>query len=433
MLAWLQKCPARIALGVFLAATISACGGSSQEGRTKVQFTLGSSSTQSSLRLASALTYQPAAVLVTLEDASGEVVHQLLQLAVHSFGSSYVSESLDLPVGGYRLTQFLVVDASGTTRYAAPVEGADPAILARVSQPLPIPFAVSAGIVHSQAVEVLPVEGSEPKQFGYVAFTFRINQWAKSAQRVTYGFGEDGMPLTEDDVGGFYHLVSFDTNGDTSRDSWYGADGAGADQIRFTQDDVPLGWWWSRAAELRGSSHVGPGRDGIWVSDDDPITGWEWFDYTYVGSTFYNGLFSAAGPDGLWYTGDDVWSGYYTRELDATGAEVKRVRWNLGADGAPFTADDEVGQDWFGAYVVNTYDGKNTKWDAWDRQVSYVDAGLDQQWFTADDVVSTCRMHEFADTTQYWTRELQSIPGEDGACFTGDDLLVGYSLADNTY
>lgn len=434
--------PARIALGLFLAAALAACGGDSPATETAdVQFALGSGDSRLASALAAA-SVPPAAVVLSVETQAGVVVHDMLRLDVYSFGPTHVSQRVQLPVGRYRLTQFLVVDAQNETIYAAPnVENpsADPELVGGVWTPLPIEFNVTPGVLHSQPVEVLPVAGRSPQQFGYTAFTFRISAGPKTATRVNYGPGWDDIYFTEDDEVASYSYVEFSDHGETLTDRWLGADGRGPDQIWFTEDDVPSGWWWQHDDEGYGANHGGPGADGIWVSDDDPITSWEEFDARIEnvgaeGPWHFNALYTDAGPDGTWRTADDVLGGYLKRLLNGNGAELRRIRYvSPGWDGVWYTFDDEIGQDWFGAYVVNTYPAGHSKWGSWMRQVSYSDPGWDYEWLTADDVPSLCRRHDFGDGTEYWTRETVTAPGYDGSCFTTDDSVVGYSLATNVY
>lgn len=426
--------PARIALGLFLAAALAACGGDSSgaKARVNVQFSLGSGDSRlASAVAAAAQTATPTAVVVSIERESGEIVHDLLRLDVYAFGPTYVSQRLELETGRYRVTRFLVVDAQNQTIYAAPnttSPGADPELVGAVWVPLPISFTVSAGVVHSQPVEVLPVAGRSPQAFGYSAFTFRINAGPRTSNRAHYGPGWDGVFFTNDDEVTGYNYVEFNEQGEARTDRWYAAgaavDGRGPDQVWFTADDVPLGWYWQHDEERYGTNHGGPGADGIWVSDDDPVTSWEEFDSRVVpggwenGGTFMNGLYTDAGPDGTWRTADDVLGGYYKRVLNFSLSEARRIRYaSPGWDGVWYTSDDEIGQDWFGAYVDNTYPAGHTKWGSWTRQVSYTDPGWDYEWLTPDDVPSRCLTHEFGEGTEYWTREVVTTPGY------GRDLL----------
>lgn len=259
---------------------------------------------------------------------------------------------------------------------------------------------------------------------------------AKSTRRVhSYNPGVDGVFGTEDDVVGNYNHLVFNASGDNFREHWYGAGGAGEDEIWFTADDVPAGGFY-QPSMAGGFNTSGPGTDGQWGTEDDVISSWEAFDVVVDGDVRISIVHSAPGDDGLWGTEDDVRSRYYHRVLNENGGETRRVAYTgPGDDGVWLTGDDVIGVDWFGAWVQNTFleGNDNSKWEAWDRQVSYDGAGEDGLWLTEDDEVRQCVTQRFEDGTQYWTHRATYFPGEDGDCFTEDDVQFGASYAINTY
>jgi hypothetical protein len=112
------------------------------------------------------------AVVVTIQDALGNVVYNMKSIPLVSFGGQYISQPLTLPVGSYHLTQFLAVNSSGTALYATPVEGSAVAYL--VSDPLPIDFSIAKNQVSKLVPEVLSTETFTPADFGYATFSFDI-------------------------------------------------------------------------------------------------------------------------------------------------------------------------------------------------------------------------------------------------------------------
>jgi hypothetical protein len=112
------------------------------------------------------------AVVVTIQDAMGNVVYNMKSIPLVSFGGQYISQPLTLPVGSYHLTQFLAVNSSGTALYATPVEGSAVAYL--VSDPLPIDFTITKNQVSKLVPEVLSTETFTPADFGYATFSFDI-------------------------------------------------------------------------------------------------------------------------------------------------------------------------------------------------------------------------------------------------------------------
>jgi hypothetical protein len=112
------------------------------------------------------------AVVVTIQDALGNVVCNAKSIPLVSFGGQYISQPLTLPVGSYHLTGFLAVNAGGTALYASPLEGSALAYL--VSDPLPMDFAITKNQVSKIVPEVVSTEEFVPADFGYATFNFDI-------------------------------------------------------------------------------------------------------------------------------------------------------------------------------------------------------------------------------------------------------------------
>lgn len=109
-----------------------------------------------------------AAALVSVTDASGVLIHDKEYLPLYRFGDQYTTRSLKLPVGQFRLTEFMLVDSTGMVLWATPVAGSNLAHL--VTQPLPIPFGISPDQTTSLDVQVVRVGDHQPSDFGYVNF-----------------------------------------------------------------------------------------------------------------------------------------------------------------------------------------------------------------------------------------------------------------------
>jgi hypothetical protein len=136
-----------------------------QEGQIEFGFQLKQTS---SLKSAMA---EPAAIVVTVTDNNGTVISNNENMPLINFNGTYVTKALTLKPGSYKVTKYMVVDASNNVMYATPQAGSAKAYL--VKQPLPISFTISKDKVAKLTPEVLSVANSNPEDFGYS--TFRLN------------------------------------------------------------------------------------------------------------------------------------------------------------------------------------------------------------------------------------------------------------------
>jgi hypothetical protein len=111
-------------------------------------------------------------LLVSVEDLSGNPVFTDKMIPLYTFGTSFMSENLEMESGDYKLTKFLVIDASGKVIYAAPVAGSQMAYL--VLRPLPLQFRIAPDELTRIAPEVLSVGDLTPEKFGYAAFGIQV-------------------------------------------------------------------------------------------------------------------------------------------------------------------------------------------------------------------------------------------------------------------
>ncbi|MBT1711796.1 hypothetical protein KK062_26380 [Fulvivirgaceae bacterium PWU5] len=110
---------------------------------------------------------------VTVLKANGDVVFDLQEIPIAILNDYVISEPVTLPPGEYTVTQFIISNG-GSGTYAAPLEGSS--VAEWVDDPLPIPFAVSNGILTGLEVQVLPFneERFTPEDFGYVSFGVKV-------------------------------------------------------------------------------------------------------------------------------------------------------------------------------------------------------------------------------------------------------------------
>lgn len=115
----------------------------------------------------------PSKIRVSILSSDGESFFSDEVLNLLPFGGSYVSETIELPIGEYELTQFMVLDESDAVVMACPIEGSEKS--GEVEYPLPISFDVAEGKTNSIRPEVLWVGNLEtPDQFGYIEFGFEL-------------------------------------------------------------------------------------------------------------------------------------------------------------------------------------------------------------------------------------------------------------------
>lgn len=119
-------------------------------------------------------------ILASVEDLAGNDVFTDKLIPLYVFGTGFVSESIEIEAGEYRLTKFMIINMSGEVVYAAPLEGSTLAYLSE--KPLPVNFNILPNQVTRILPEVLAVGSQTPDKFGYASFGVQIikpvNLWA---------------------------------------------------------------------------------------------------------------------------------------------------------------------------------------------------------------------------------------------------------------
>ncbi|MDX1810343.1 MAG: hypothetical protein R3240_00225 [Gammaproteobacteria bacterium] len=241
---------------------------------------------------------------------------------------------------------------------------------------------------------------------------------ANQLTRVTWysAPGPDGLWQTADDVVGSYHDHASPEPGVLY--TLYR--GPGADQTWFTTDDEIL-YYHKLFSDANGAvigiaTYTLAGDDGIWFTDDDFI-GWINTETT-TGNETRRAMYLGAGPDNDWRTLSDNSVYRFSISMLNILGQTERYSFYLdaGADTRPFTGDD----------IPIYY--RNYQYDSQDRikdVTVYGGAGVDNTWFTADDLVRSCKQ-QLRDTNDLPYRTLSTLPGTDLSCFTSDDITWGY-------
>jgi hypothetical protein len=159
-----------ILLAVF---TFSSCEKNSDSSKGTAKFSIASIEESNQLKSAWAendlVSYH---VMVSVEDTEGNSVLTGHLIPVYLFGTGFISEALEMEEGGYRLTEFMLIDPSGEVIAATPLEGSPLAYLVR--DPLPVTFTINGGTATIVAPELLAVGTHPPSDFGYVSFGGQI-------------------------------------------------------------------------------------------------------------------------------------------------------------------------------------------------------------------------------------------------------------------
>jgi hypothetical protein len=115
----------------------------------------------------------PSFVLLSIETSAGAAVEIDKKIELFQFGNGYVSEDIELPVGKFKLTKFIILNSDNKAIFAAPVSNS--ALANLVNNPLPLEFSISASEITQVIPEVLPVnQDNTPNLFGYAEFGFKV-------------------------------------------------------------------------------------------------------------------------------------------------------------------------------------------------------------------------------------------------------------------
>jgi hypothetical protein len=111
-------------------------------------------------------------ILVSVEAMNGNAVFTDKLIPLYVFGTGFVSESIEIEAGEYKLTKFMIINMSGEVVYAAPLEGSPLAYLSK--KPLPFNFNILPDQVTRILPEVLAVGEQTPDKFGYASFGVQV-------------------------------------------------------------------------------------------------------------------------------------------------------------------------------------------------------------------------------------------------------------------
>ena len=115
---------------------------------------------------------QPKAIVISIKNADGETVINMEKYELIKMGSEYMTQHIELNVGSYIITDFMVIDANDSAIYLTPKAGSE--FAKYVSTPLPYEFVVEQHEVTKTVLDVLPTNMGDACQYGYATFAFNI-------------------------------------------------------------------------------------------------------------------------------------------------------------------------------------------------------------------------------------------------------------------
>lgn len=118
-------------------------------------------------------------------------------LTLIDFSGEFITQSLPLAPGNYKLSKFIVLDENNQAIYATPLSGSSKAHL--VSTPLPYAFSTASNQVSKVMPEVITTEGIPASEFGYTVFDFQQVE-VYAFQIAAFAPTLNGYELTEADI-----------------------------------------------------------------------------------------------------------------------------------------------------------------------------------------------------------------------------------------
>jgi hypothetical protein len=110
------------------------------------------------------------AAVVSIKDENDNYVYSNTVVKLQKLNGEFISNSLALSPGTYKLSGFMLIDKNDSVLFITPVSGSKYAYL--VSVPLEISFTITKDATTNLTPEVISTENATPADFGYVTFSF---------------------------------------------------------------------------------------------------------------------------------------------------------------------------------------------------------------------------------------------------------------------
>jgi hypothetical protein len=138
----------------------------------EVAFIINISNLNSASQLKSTMDYNLSdadKIILTIQNSDGSPTkYASSEVKIQQMNGDYYTQKIVLKTGTYGLTEFVIIDETDNTIFAAPLTGSQEA--QNVTVPLPIEFSVSKDTTSYINVEVLSTEKKKPEDFGLNRF-----------------------------------------------------------------------------------------------------------------------------------------------------------------------------------------------------------------------------------------------------------------------
>jgi hypothetical protein len=132
-----------------------------------------------------------ARLLVSIKTNTDVPVLTYEEVELLRLGDAVISRPIELAPGSYKLTDFMLVDASDEILFATPRKNS--AMAKYVGNPLDVSFKAAASSVKNIPMEVMDVSTSTPADFGYASFSINV---VHPLQLGVFVAGTNGVSLT---------------------------------------------------------------------------------------------------------------------------------------------------------------------------------------------------------------------------------------------
>lgn len=112
-----------------------------------------------------------ARVLISIANQDGPVLTNH-EVKIYKLGDGFITDPLELEIGRYSVTDFMIANDDDEILYATPKRGSP--LGDAVSNPLPFSFVVGKDKITTYPMEVLDARQSTPEAFGYTSFSIKV-------------------------------------------------------------------------------------------------------------------------------------------------------------------------------------------------------------------------------------------------------------------